>query len=77
MASCLGLLLKTDGELSKRFEVKRDGVFEVIQKYYPAEKRNLDLRRQQTILLAAANIGKGCYSMVSKIYKAFKSIGLR
>lgn len=77
MASCLGLLLRTDGALSKQFEVKRNGVFEVIQKYYPTEKQNLDLRRQQTILLAAANIGKGCYSMVSKIYKAFKSIGLR
>lgn len=73
MASCLGLLLKTDGALSKQFEAKRNCVFGVIQKYYPMEKRNLDLRRQQTILLAAANIGKGCYSMTSKIYKAFKS----
>ncbi len=73
MTSCLGLLLRTDGKLSKRFEAKRDDVFEVIQKYYPTEKHNLNLRRQQTILLAAANAGRCFYSTASKIYKAFKS----
>ena len=77
MTSCLGLLLKTEGELSKQFAAKRDGVFEVIQKYYPAEKRDLHLLRHQTILLSAANAGKVCYTMTSKIYKALKTAELR
>jgi len=74
MTSCLGVLLKTDGTLSKEFTSKRDGVFEVIRKYYPTEKHNLNLHRQQTILLAAANAGKSVYSMASKLYRAFKSL---
>ena len=77
LTSCLGVLLKTDGVLSKQFEAKRDGVFEVIRKYYPTEKHNLNLHRQQTILLAAANAGKSVYSMASKTYRAFKSMDSR
>ncbi|MCR5464855.1 MAG: glycosyltransferase [Bacteroidales bacterium] len=77
MSSCIGLLLRTDGVLSKKFAAKREGVFEVIQKYYPEERRDLHLRRQQMILLAAANSGKVVYAIVSKIYKALKSAGIR
>ena len=72
LTSCLGLLLKTDGVLSKEFATKREGVFKVIQKYYPAEKRNLNLRLHQTILLAAANAGKRWYFAASRIYRALK-----
>ena len=77
MTSCLGVLLKTDGTLSKEFTSKRDGVFEVIRKYYPTEKHNLNLHCHQTMLLAAANAGKSVYSMASKTYRAFKSMGSR
>lgn len=73
LAACIGLLLKTDGKFSHKYEAHRNEIFAVIRKYYPMHKRNTLLKNSQRILLSAANAGKKYYAGASRIYRILKS----
>lgn len=72
LSACIGLLLKTDGKFSQKYEAYRNDIFAVIRKYYPLHKHNPLLKDSQRILLSAANSGDIYYACASKIYRILK-----
>lgn len=73
LSSCIGLLLKTDGKFSHKYEAYRKEIFEVIRKYYPKHKCNHLLKSSQRFLLSAANAGNNYYACASTLYRILKS----
>ena len=69
LSSCLGMLLKTDGDYANEYDAKRNDVFEIIRRYFPGEKRNPYLSFPQKTLLAAACSGKRLYALASWVYR--------
>ena len=74
LASCSGVLLKTDGPRAAEFRNKRDEVFSVIRRYYPSERSNPHLSFSQKCILGAANAGGVPYVVVSWIFRTLKRL---
>lgn len=77
LSACIGLLLKTDGKFSHKYEAYRNEIFEVIRQYFPKHKCSHLLKSSQRFLLSAANAGNNYYACASKIYRALKSLQIK
>lgn len=73
LSACIGLLLKTDGKFSHKYEAYRNEIFEVIRQYFPKHKCSHLLKSSQRFLLSAANAGNIYYACASTLYRILKS----
>lgn len=68
LSCCVGLLLKTEGQLAHTYGAQREMLFRIIRKYYPDNKKNPSLSPAQRQLLAAADKGKTWYAVAVRVY---------